>query len=84
MSEKKIVEMSKTSFFNRCFQHLGFRPMVEGSKALFDRLFVFLFGFLLFFFVDAILGDRFFFLSREKWPWKDGDYVTPTKYCYFL
>ena len=58
--------------------------MVEGSKALFDRLFVFLFGFLLFFFVDAILGDRFFFLSREKWPWKDGDYVTPTKYCYFL
>lgn len=61
MSEKKIVEVSKTSFFNRCFQHLGFRPMVEGSKALFDRLFVFLFGFLLFFFVDAILGDRFFF-----------------------
>ena len=68
MSEKKIVEVSKTSFFNRCFQHLGFRPMVEGSKGLFDRLFVFLFGFLLFFFVDAILGDRFsiFFFLAEK------------------
>ena len=40
--------------------------MVEGSKALFDRLFFFLFGFLLFFFVDAILGDRFFFFLAEK------------------
>ena len=58
--------------------------MVEGSKALFDRLFVSLFGFWLFFFVNAILGDRFFFRSQEKWPWKDGDYVTSAKYCYFL
>ena len=84
MSEKKIVEVSKTSFFNRCFQHLGFSPIVEGSKALFDRLFVSLFGFWLFFFVNAILGDRFFFRSQEKWLWKDGDYVAPAKYCYFL